>query len=173
MHRIFSLVIILVCLPTAALSNEKPEPIESLEELSWILGDWRYADPEKKGSVCWSRDLGGKAFVAEVLNGPDSETPTGMLSILMEKPGDGGIVAYTFDQQGGISVSDLLSDGKRVLWQGTKTFPDGTSGRGGMELDRASAAEYTARRYFLDGDTINYFGDESTMVRLATEPAAE
>ncbi|TWT48959.1 hypothetical protein [Botrimarina hoheduenensis] len=162
------LAVACLCLPWMAATGNAAEgykPIQSLDELSWMLGDWQKLGAAESSGLTWRRNLGGKALVAEYANAPEADTPTAMLSVVMQKPGGETLVAYTFDQKGGIAVSDLVKNSGSIRWLGTKTFADGTSGRGGIELTIRSDTEYTARYFFLDGEAVNYMGEAATMVR--------
>ncbi len=101
---------------------------DRLEELSWLVGEWRESDPENgvdvDSQVRWAR--GGTFLTRSVTVRRDGAVTLEGWQIIGWDPIENRIRSWTFDSQGGFAEGAWTREGQRWLVRETGVRPDGS-----------------------------------------------
>jgi uncharacterized protein (TIGR02246 family) len=153
-----------------ALSSEGGAGLDRLDDLDWLLGEWRTKIKDDVVVLSFARDASRPVVTATFTRTPPGKTPlSGSIRIAVD-PETGRIRSWGFEEDGAHSQSLWHNDGKSWVLDQAGVLADGTPTAERILLQRVSNDVITWRAIDrLVGDTL--LADTPPM-RLTRKPAS-
>lgn len=105
--------------------GETPDDGASLDDLAWLIGQWKSAAGEQAEIITTYRWSPSKKFIHATFTLKEAERSLSGTQVIGVDPATGTIHAWTFEANGGVGESDWTSDGDHWTLAAAGTLPDG------------------------------------------------
>jgi uncharacterized protein (TIGR02246 family) len=93
-----------------------------LRDLDWLIGKWSTKDGEVESVYEW---LGNKTFIRAQFSIRAKDRTFSAMQIIGTDPHSGELRTWTFERNGGVGEGTCTREGKKWLFEGSTSMPDG------------------------------------------------